>query len=252
MVSRILAPLAVAGMVAIPASVIAAPPPRPAYSASPSASFSAAYRRAGSPRVIVFWNREFSDEVASRYTDVVRGHSESRSGVSGGESYRTDDLAVSAGTERGDDSRRESDFTERADWKLESAFLSGLAGNGVALVDRNTVMRKAGRGAALMPNQQSIETDALVGFADILIEVLQTSDDAAPLGTSFRISVKRIRDGRLISQFVSDGQVPMGRRPFVAGPNGYERAAPVPPSPSMVARKLADETLGALASGLSR
>lgn len=218
-----------------------------------SPGFAAVYKRAGSPKVVVFWNRELSDETATEYEDVMRGRSDTRIGNNGNEVYRTDDVTVSAGTRRRENAQRFSDLTERADWKLESSFISGLVSAGTVLVDRKTIVRKTGRGAAgQTPNQQSIEMDALLGHADILIEVLQTTDESAPLDTSFRVSMKRIANGRILGQFVTSARPFVGRGRFVAGPNGYERSTPPPPSVDAVARQLVEETLSAMQTGLVR
>lgn len=215
--------------------------------------FTSVYKRAGSPRVVVFWNRELSEETATEYEDVMRGRSDTRIGSNGSEVYRTDDVTLSAGIRRRENAQRYSDLTERADWKLESSFVSGLVSAGAVLVDRKTIVRKAGRGAAgQTPNQQSIEMDALLGHADILIEVLQTTDESAPLDTSFRVSMKRIATGRILGQFVTAARPMIGRGRFVAGPNGYERAASPPPSVDAVARQLVQETLSAMQAGLAR
>lgn len=225
----------------------------PTEASAQASGFASAYKRAGSPRVVVFWNRELSDETATEYEDVMQGRSDVRVGSSGNEIYRTDDVTVSVGTRRRENEQRSSDLTERADWKLESSFVSGLVSSGAILVDRKTIVRKTGRRATgLTPNQQSIEMEALLGHADILIEVLQTSDDAAPLDTSFRVTMKRIVTGRILGQFVTSARPMVGRGRFVAGPNGYERAAPPPPSVETVARQLVQETLSAMQAGLAR
>lgn len=224
----------------------------PTQSFAQAVGFTSAYKRAGSPRVVVFWNRELTDETATEYDNELRGRSDTRVGTSGSEVYRTEDVTISAGTRRRENAQRMTDLTERADWKLESSFISGLVSAGAALVDRNTIVRKAGRGTSQAPNQQAIEMEALLGHADILIEVLQTSDEFAPLDTSFRVSMKRISNGRILGQFVTSARPPVGRGRFVAGPNGYERSVPPPPSVDAVARQLVQETLVALQGALSR
>ncbi len=216
--------------------------------------FASAYQRAGRPRVVVFWNRELSEEVGTSYTDVMRGHVEERAGIDRGEAYRTSDVEVTAGTERNDVQRRSSEFTERTDWKFEATFVSGLAQAGVNMVDRAMIVRRSGRGVQTnTPNHQAIEMDALQGYADILVEVLQTPDADAPSGTSFRVTAKRISNGRILAQFVTAGQPPVNTaRRWVAGPTGYQRAQPEPPSMGQVAHQLVNETLDALAGGLTR
>lgn len=252
-----LASVALLGIVTADVAAVQAAAPRRAPAARAvrgpvyGGGFASAYQRAGRPRVVVFWNRELSEETGTSYSGVVRGHSEQRTGFDGDELYTTNDTEVRAGVERNDLQRRSSEFTERTDWKFESTFLSGLAQSGVNVVDRTMIVRRSGRKAGNTPNQQAIEMDALQGYADILIEVLQTGDDGAPSGVSFKVTAKRISNGRILAAFVTDGQPPVSTaRRWVAGPNGYERASPEAPTMGGIARQLVNETLDALGAGL--
>ena len=223
------------------------PPPRPAPPGAVAASqFRAAYARAKRPRMMVFWNRTLSEEVASNYRTT--GRAASAGVVVGGPGYVAGASAseVSIGRERDKELPRRT-LTEVDDFAVESAFTSALSANGAVLVDRNVAMRTArgARGAGPEANIQEIETQAATGRAQLLIEVNQTPADTAS-GAAYRVTVKDLRTARILANVLSRGEPRLGRAPLVAGRGGFVRAAPPELTPDRVGRQVAEEVMAAL------
>lgn len=251
-------------MAAAPTATGAQQPVRRAQAPHEADRYLPAPRVPGRPRVVVFWNRTFSDDLATEYEEVTRFSSDSESSGSERErSYRdsrekdvssrsSNEGEIRSGVRRNDTAKR-SGLSERGDWQLETAFNNDLVGAGVNLIDRSAIVRLAGRDSTeALPNQQTIETRALVGHADVLVEILQSEDADAPAGMSFRVTAKQIASGRLLAQFVTNASPPQGRPRWVAGPSGFVRETLPPASLNQVAQQLANETLLALSHGLAR
>lgn len=223
---------------------------------SPAAMFGAAYQRAGRPRIVVFWNRELSDSVSTEYDEVTHfsGNSDSSvtalgNRVSGNQSA---DAQVTTGIHRSEQGR-DSELSERGDWRVESIFASDLVDAGVDLIDRATIVRITGKDIRqLFSNQQSNEAKALIGHAEILLEVLQTSDPDAPLGTAFKVSAKDIRSGRILAQFVTSAAPPQRKARWVIGDSGFVKETLPAANDRSVGHQLSNETLRALTRALAR
>jgi hypothetical protein len=216
-----------------------APAPRDPAAAAIS-NFGPAYRKSGSPRIVVFWNRHFDDEVASRYREVTE-YEEIDDGK-GMKSGRT-----SVGDERVTTKRR-SIVDEPIDWDLESGFTRMMTAAGVNLVDRASMMRTQGvqDGAQERANVQAVETRAVTGKADLLVEILRAVDERSPDGITFRIVARDVNDARILADFTTSGRPPAPRMGLVAGPDGFERARPPEPGPGDIGRQLAVELMQAL------
>lgn len=221
--------------------------------------FRASYARHGSPRIILFWNRVLSDEVQSQYADRVSAVSTSRAGaVEGPTGYdgygaaagRVDTFDAAATKERVREGQRDS-MAESADWKVENAFNRAFIDNGARFVDRSLAMRVTAHGRKLgaTPNVQDIETGALVGKADLMMEVLQTPDPDSPVGYSFRAQVKDVRSGRILANAVNNGDgIAHGPGPMVATSHGFVRSAPAMVTLEDVGEALAADVMSALSA----
>ena len=188
--------------------------------------FERAYTRAGKPRVALMWNRELTDRYANERREVARlGAQVSPDG---------NRLSISAtqGSEVTTQAQRQTGLSERDLWQLETEFTRRLLDAGALVVDRATTMRLAARapggGGA---DAQAVEMSALVGHADLFLEVLLTADASAPLGWGFRSNLKEIKTGRVLgSQYLSamPELAPPGKPTWQVRPGGYEQvAAPV-------------------------
>lgn len=249
------------------AEVLRPLPPPPSAGQAAAGNFRAAYARARQPRILVFWNRAFSDEVSSTYRQSLRAEAgtdvsssarvEHQAGWGGslttadtrGSSRST--LDASVGAER-EERLRDNPLDESDDFAVEAAFSATLATNGAQLIDRSLAMRtsRGARGAGSQPNMQAIETEAATGRANLLIEVLQAPAPGTAVGVVFKVTVKDIRGARLLAAFTSTGRAPPVRARLVAGPGGFVRAAPPVQGPDGVGRELANQTMAAMARAL--
>lgn len=249
--------------------VLAPPPPPPDASIGASQRFRAANTRAKRPRIVIFWNREFTDDVASKHEDYVKSRSSSATMVAGasesvaGWGYSASRGAamgvtasegeVRSGVDNMTDNRRGSQYGEAEDFDLEAAFTNVLQGAGANLIDRTSIMRTTGlaKGAGERSNVQGIETSAILGKADIVLEVVQLADYRKSTGVSYRVIARNVRTGRVLATLSTSAKPPVGRQPWVAGSDGrMVRATPPEPGPQEIGRQLAVETMNALAARL--
>lgn len=185
------------------------------------------YAARKAPRIVVFWNREFSDRVASNYRTGLRiserteadvtGTSETVFGPDGPVTFdehqvsgaRTIDVTIGESVSDSDSHRRPG-LLENDDWSVEAAFTRLFIEAGGNLIDRAVAMRttaaRAKEEGAERLDPQQIETSALLGKADLLMEVLQTPDKEGPIGFRFRVSVKDIRTGRVLANITTVGR----------------------------------------------
>lgn len=239
-------------------------------------AFQSAYRAAGAPRIALFWNVILSDQVAegvrsssrlrSEKSETVNRLEQETAGEAGnsrlvdGDSRRTVDVTASRTTRATDSAKRATPLAERDAWLLETAFTKTLMEGGANLIDRNMIVRttalelEAGKGR----EQRSAEAKALLGKADVLLEVLMTRDTDSPLGWGFRCSLREISTGRLKGSFYTKAlpEVPNRYGRFQATNKGFERvdARPIV-GVDMVGQKLAldlmDQLREAMAGGES-
>lgn len=198
--------------------------------------FASSYAKAGRPRVALFWNREISDRLADRQRETLRVQ-----GHAGRDSFS---LSASQGTETVAAPGRSTTLSERDLWQVETEFSRKLLDAGVVLVDRATIMRLTAGGAnAPATDAQGVEIAALVGKADLVLEVLLAADAAAPLGWGFRSNLKEVKTGRVLgSQYLAamPELPPAGTASYRARAGGYDR---VEPEPAKVTVRAIGETL---------
>jgi hypothetical protein len=202
--------------------------------------FAAAYGRQESPRMIVYFNRELSEEVrewtASDRVMIEGQHRETESGPEG-ETRRAGNagVAISRQAATGDGGRYGPG--ERWMWEFEQAIADMMLDADVVLIDRAVVLRRqaAERDDDTLGNPsrsvRTLEVQALDKYADLLVEVWVAHSPESPLGYEFRAQVKDIKDGRLVATVTTFGEgSPMagGRQSVVATSRGYEIVEEVP------------------------
>lgn len=185
--------------------------------------FERAYNKAGKPRVAMLWNRELTDRYANDRREV------SRLGAQVSADGNRLSISASQGSEVVAQAQRQTSLSERDLWQLETEFTRRLLDAGVAVIDRATTMRLVARApGGGGPDAQPVEMSALVGYADLFLEVLLTRDPAAPLGWGFRSNLKEIKSGRVLgSQYLSAmPELPPAAKPtWQVRPGGYEQVA---------------------------
>ena len=227
--------------------------------------FARAYRTQGRPRIALFWNR-FYDDRMSEWTSGVRVAESERMRFNGSISGERSDGSGAAGSIAGslgaDLSR---DRSVEAEWRaprparwglddalaleLEAGFTALLTEATVAVLDRAAIMRLQDRAqGSATADTQRLETDALLSRADLLIELVMAPHPSAPLGASFRVTVKEVRTGRVVASRTGDGHaasLASGQR-WEVGDDGFVRASGQRETAWLVGEELALDTMTAL------
>ncbi len=236
------APLAVAALASPAAAqyreglppVMAPPPPRIDPSAFGEGQSVGDYRRAGSPRLVVFWNRELSDRTSAGMDTVITEHGESAEGAAAAVSRSgrySEGARVAAyeketriGLREAPGDARSSLMSEEAEWRFMEAFQGRLMSAGIRLVDRPVAMRAIAASQDGPSDRQKAEMAGIARMADLMLAIVQAPAPDTPLGIRFKVAVTDLRDGTILATFVDDGNGPTrGPGRFVAGANGFER-----------------------------
>ena len=236
--------------------------------AAPATPWAALRQQLGTRnRVMLFWEAQLEGDVATRYRDVetldrrVHGNAAQVAGVAS-----TYDGAVGVSVAGADAHlhQRSEKFTEGEGpartalsgeaQAMQSEFMAQLRQGGVRFIDRTLATRLAAIDVdSERPNVHAIETQALVGHADYLIEVTSRADDEAASGRRFHVALRDVASGETLVDF--DTQAAPGDaapQPWSAGANGFERAAAKAPTMTDAARVLAIETGRQMANVLVR
>jgi len=181
------------------------------------------------PRIVVYVNRELSDDVrewSSNYRLVTEGEIEvERAGVSverGSEKVGpvlergAERVGASAGKVKGkngvfSEETRVSDDRpappENWMWQMEDSFFGPFLKAKAVLVDRSTILRLASSDvhagsspAQTQPSVKQVEMAAIKDKADLLMELLVRRNPQAPAGYEFRVNVKEIKSGRILAK----------------------------------------------------
>lgn len=179
------------------------------------ASFAAAWRAAGQPRLAALWERAFDDRLSEFQTDFRLSASENRwraEDIEGdGRNGRSEAQAVGETVLRVESARdeagRPSPLSETDRFRMEAGFTRAFLEAGAALVDRAAAMRilHAERAAGDPPDRiddrQRVETEALRAHADMILEIAAASETG---GAAFRVSVIDLRTGALAARLFAD------------------------------------------------
>jgi hypothetical protein len=177
-----------------------------------SMRFKDAYSRASKPKMAVFVNRTLSDDVREWNTGA-------RIAASGDGSTTTSQSTPFGKTEetvKGDKSLavqtsldvspQRSGPRETYIWEFENGFMQPLVRSGAILVDRATILRLTSR--SVSQKYDPIETkknemEALVNYADVIVEILITRSPSAPSGYEFKAVAKELKNGRILAMVTS-------------------------------------------------
>ena len=227
-----------------PPKRLEAPPPRDVVPA-----FATLYANAGSPRIAMLWNRTLSDRTAliSEERQVLRDtRTSSNSSTEKSTSGVAGDVRLKEADGRSDRTRVQTRVTapiaepgrrigleERHALMVERAFMAEMNRAGVRFVDRSLAMRSTAAAQHRSGGDaQLIEMDALLKFADLLLEVVWIEDREAPSGYAFDVRTKDLQSGQELTSVYTRG-IPVRRAQpagaWVAGKAGYEFALPPPP-----------------------
>lgn len=191
-----------------------------------AALFHESYVKAGAPRIMVFWNKELDDATV---TDPARlSAAEMAQARSGARALSEPDRV-----------------------RLESAFGAELGRAQVHVLDRVMGIRSThSERDRNGEDSKLIESDAVVGKADVLLEVILIRDFTAPLGTGFKVSATNVHTADKVTEFYTVAMpiLPVPSARYVPTDSGFVRWQPPAPIPTVeeVGAKLADEVMGML------
>lgn len=201
-------------------------------SAATREAFRRAYRRAGSPRLAVFWNRAFDDhlrETEAAGKVVVERNLAARNEKSGKPSTTREKEKWTISVENRRNSSRPQPLSEIATFKFQSGFLQPLMEAGAKVIDRAAIMRLTEARRALddpaggVTDQRLVETVALMDRADLLIRIALSPSDKSPTGAFFDVSILEVKSGRIVARFFNDATFEQGRKSWAAVRGGYIR-----------------------------
>ena len=228
-------------------------------------AFRTAYRRAGSPRLAVFWNRVFSDglrdmEAGNR---IVIESSSARASGGADKTYseRQADRVVIKAESRAGDGSRASPVTEIGEFRFQAGYLQPLIREGVSVIDRAAIMRitdadrRLRDSAVPLDDRQLVETAALKDHADLLIQIALSPSAESKTGAFFHVNILEVETGRIRASFFHDGTFPEppARKVWKAVRGGYIQVTERPKSTGpeidleRMGRILSEETMIALA-----
>jgi hypothetical protein len=197
--------------------------------------FAAAYQRAGKPKLALYWNRELTDTLNEWYgnTRVVTTQS---GGAAQSGSLDSSAASGSMKLQQSNTSqstvelqRRDSSQSERLrpsegwEWQFNDGFLAPLLAAGATVVDRALIVRLTGAMSKGGTSEQTVETMALQGYADLLLEVLVTPQDRSRVGYELRVRILDVRTGRIVS-YVNSRDLKEWNQPpsAIATAHGFE------------------------------
>lgn len=187
------------GSVTVPAG--ASRPPVFQSQADPVAEFSTSYQRAGKPRLAFYWNRQLTDTLNDWYSDSrVVLTTQTEGTISGDINLQSSgSRQTTAETQRRTASGSQRlQPSENWEWEFQDGFLSPFLKANAIVVDRAALVRLTGantKGA----NENAIETVALQGMADLLVEVLVAPNSRSTVGYELRARIIEIKTGRIVA-----------------------------------------------------
>lgn len=207
-----------------------------------SSKFLHAYKKEGEPKIAIFWNKKFDDQLSqwnatNRISKTGETNTDSKEKFEPNSSNDGYVRNTSGGSriveakyiEEKIEAKNRDGFGELNDFSFSGGFVQPMLESGVYLIDRDAIMRLMQRdsakasGAEMISDAKKIETDALLGYADLLAEIVFSKEFSAdsPMNREFLVTVKEISTGRLITMFRSSA-MPSNINKFKASESGYD------------------------------
>jgi len=217
-------------------------------------AFRAWYARARRPSMMIFWNREQTDETTTRFAEVTaRGEAAGGAAAAGVsrngraewvEAYQAR-TGVTVSGQVATTGGKFAPMDTLLSSQLEGAFQSAWLDSGVKLVDRTAIIRKLSVTAKRddRADVQFIESAAMAQGARYLIEVLPLARAASPTGLTFMVKVKHLPTSTMVAQFNTDAEPASGPERIVAVPGGFEKRHDSRTTPANIGAELAYQTM---------
>ena len=206
------------------------------------------YAAAHLPTVLLFWNRELTDETTTQHAEVANSHEElTTSATSNSISTQHDSHQESFLRSQTGGQYEEIDPMLSA--RMETAFQGEWLGAGVKLIDRSTLIRRTSTKAAGQDRSdlQMMEAVALQKGIEYLVEVLPNPRSDSPTGFVFMVRVKHLPSATLVTQFLTPAKPSAGPAHWVTTDHGYEKQRDNRTSPETIGIQLAVEVMRRLA-----
>lgn len=164
------------------------------------ANFASAYAKNGKPKLALFWNRQLSDTLNEWYSDTrVVTRQEGASTMSGDITLnQTENGQQTTAIERRVVDPRRPQTSESFEWEFQDGFLAPFLEAGAVVVDRAAIVRLTGVDMNTT-NERSVETRALQGKADYLMEVLVGANAKSSTGYELRARILDVKTGAIIA-----------------------------------------------------
>ncbi|MFL6604456.1 MAG: hypothetical protein ACJ8R9_24410 [Steroidobacteraceae bacterium] len=230
------------------------------------------YRAAGEPRILLFWNVAFDDSTESNRqsvdttqrstSDHATGLDKQTAGPAGEASLRESDDKKTETVEHVtsvrtlDPAKLTSGLSARNAVELELNFREALQSAGVRLFSRAASIRLTQAATdRLGVDPKLIEADAVVGKADLLLEILMVPDQSTPLGVGFKATLTDIKTAREVTSVYTQARPELTQFPshYVVTETGFEKRQYQPrATPRDIGIALAHEVMLATGPGLAR
>jgi hypothetical protein len=173
--------------------------------------FAKLYATEKSPRIAIFLNRSLSDDVKEWELDtgplIIDEKTKTEKVSRRGKEATEKEVAV-VGFVKEKNEERPLSPEERWIWSFEDGFMQPFLQAKTKLVDRSVIIRltaaQTQKESALQPLAvKEIETSALKGYSDILVEILITRSPSSLYGYEFKAQAKDIKNGTIIANVTS-------------------------------------------------
>lgn len=177
------------------------------------------------PRMAVFWNRAFDDQVSDWYS-TRRGVASQRGHLAGEVPDGNVELQWNSQSAVQSEYRAGSErSTLKPAFELQAGLVRQLKAAGVTVLDRASIMRLADNGLEtgeflrLSPDQRRLEMRALDQFADLLLVFRELSQD------QFQLEVLDVHSGGIVAMLSSNGVPPGDESEYqwLATDEGFKR-----------------------------
>lgn len=244
------------GLPAVNAQPVARDPD--ATSIQVTGAFRRWYASVNKPALLIFWNRELTDDATTRYADVTQGREETRSTKSAvggqGATHTSGDDATSKISSQESSKRiltggEHTPLDPLLSARMETAFQTAWLEAGTELVDRNAIIRKMSTVASQQDraDTQLLESVSLGQGVEYLVEVLPNSTPQGATGLTFLVRVKHLPSATLVAQFLTSAQPPAGAAHWVATRGGFEKQRDNRTTPETMGAELAVEVMQRMA-----
>ena len=208
-------------------------------------TFTENYENQGEPKIAVFWNREFDDQLSQWYQvfrrsqagEAAMNEDDKFVPIDANESYERNvsggsRIIASEYAEIRAETREREGLNEADSFEFSSGMTETFLQASARIVDRQAIMRLVQRdkaieaGTEIISDYQKIETDALIGYANYFVEVLLTPDSSGDAGFSFMVKMTAVDDGQVVAMFKSNANKPFEQPPetrWVATSSGFEK-----------------------------